>query len=350
MPTKPISGRLFEITPITMLREAVRQVPALRYAIGVGGIAAVVAIVLTAWKLEPQTAILGGLTVLVAMVILVVFAALSKTGPRVLRPLALSLAWAFLVLTVAVAMLFVSCAFFDQPKKLQCLWVEDGDCGKSPRQLVNRADAVLSQLYAGQFDKVYDSFAETVRISIPFANYRAMIAKMMAQPRGGPLRHKLKTAKEQAGYYYVLFEAEFDEMSTWYEGITFVRTPKGWELFAISIQPSSWSTAAGNARVLPDADPNQLLSRAASASAGAEGFAGHWIPPSGWRAHFSSVLVRKGQRTCDIRLSSGPAVLIGRDVLGGCNLQAGAELDIVGKVTSVDPAKIEIEQVRFQPT
>ncbi len=348
MPTKPITGRILGITPVALLKEAVRQVPSLRYAIGVGGVAAVVAIVLTAWKLEPQTAILGGLTVLVAMVILVVFAALSRTGPRVLRPLALSLAWAFLLLTVAVAMLFVSCAFFDQPKKLQCLLGGDADCSVSTKPLVSRAEAVLLDLYDGRFEKVYDSFAETVRISVPFANYRTMIAKMMTQPRGGPLRHKLKTAKEQAGYYYVLFEAEFDEMSTWYEGLTFVRTPKGWELFAINIQPISWTTAAGNARVLTDSDPNQLLSRVTSAAP--ESFAGQWIPASGWRAQFNSVVIRKGQRTCDIQLSAGSAVLIGRDVLGGCSLQIGTDLDIVGKVTSVDPAKIVIEQVRFQPT
>ncbi|MGL6475797.1 hypothetical protein ACSZNN_13020 [Aeromonas hydrophila] len=114
-------------TPIGFLQLAIRQVPAVRFAIGVGGIAAVVAIVLIGWKLEPQTAIFGTLVVLIFMVVLVAFAALSKAGSPVLRPLAMFLAWAFLSLAVAVAILFVSCAFFDTPKTLPCLL--QSECG-----------------------------------------------------------------------------------------------------------------------------------------------------------------------------------------------------------------------------
>jgi len=116
-------------TPIGFLQLATHQVPAIRYAIGVGGIAAVVAIVLTGWKLEPQTAIFGTLIVLVFMVVLVAFAALSKAGSPVLRPLAMFLAWAFLLLAVAVAIPFVGCAFFDTPKTLPCLL--RGECQPS---------------------------------------------------------------------------------------------------------------------------------------------------------------------------------------------------------------------------
>lgn len=93
----------------------------MRYALGVGGLAAVVAIALIKWKLEAQTAVFGGLIVLAFMVVLVIFAVLAGLKPGALKPLALVLAWSFLVLMVAVAVLFVSCAFFNRPKSLPCL-------------------------------------------------------------------------------------------------------------------------------------------------------------------------------------------------------------------------------------
>jgi hypothetical protein len=99
----------------------VSAVPAVKYALGVGGIAAVVAIVLLGWKLEPATAVFGTLIVLIFMVLLIIVAALAAQRPGAIGPLALFLAWAFLVLTVCVAVLVVSCAFFDKPKTLPCL-------------------------------------------------------------------------------------------------------------------------------------------------------------------------------------------------------------------------------------
>jgi hypothetical protein len=111
----------FGLSPLGILRSAIEAVPAVRFALGIGGIAAVVAIALVGWKLEPQVAVFGTLVVLVFMVALVVFAAVAATGPALLQPLAIFMAWAFLIVTVAAALLFVSCAFFDKPKTLPCL-------------------------------------------------------------------------------------------------------------------------------------------------------------------------------------------------------------------------------------
>jgi len=112
---------LASLTPVGVLRSAITAVPSVRYALGVGGLAAVVAIVLVGWKLEAQSAIFGTLIVLIFMVSLVIFSALAGLGAGALKPLALVLAWSFLVLAVGVAVLFVACAFFDEPKTLPCL-------------------------------------------------------------------------------------------------------------------------------------------------------------------------------------------------------------------------------------
>jgi PAN domain len=118
---RPMRHDLSDATPLGLLRAAVTAVPAVRYALGVGGVAAIVAIVLLGWKLEARTAILGSLIVFVFMVVLVVFAALAGMKTGALRSPALFMAWTFLVLMVSVAGLFVSCAFFDRPKTLECL-------------------------------------------------------------------------------------------------------------------------------------------------------------------------------------------------------------------------------------
>jgi len=125
---EPVAGdpvndktRLTDLSPMGVLNAAIKAVPAVRFALGVGGIAAVVAIVVLWWKLEIQLAVFGTLIVLVFMVVLVIFSALSGLGAPALTPLALVLAWAFLILTVFAAALFASCAFFDWPKTLPCL-------------------------------------------------------------------------------------------------------------------------------------------------------------------------------------------------------------------------------------
>ena len=109
------------IDPVKFVREAAVAVPAVKYAIGVGGIAAVVAIVLSGFGIDARTAVFGVLIVLVLMVALVVFSALAQTT-QVLRLPALVLCWAFLSITIASSGLLTSSFFFDYPKRIDCLF------------------------------------------------------------------------------------------------------------------------------------------------------------------------------------------------------------------------------------
>src|SRR2546428_4094488 len=90
------------MNPRRPLREAIAAVPSVGYALGLGGVAAILAIVLTGPKLDPQTAIWGILLVFIGMVVLVVFSALARTGDAIALP-ALVLCWAFLGLTIGAA-------------------------------------------------------------------------------------------------------------------------------------------------------------------------------------------------------------------------------------------------------
>ncbi len=111
--------------PAGMLRAVAEMAPSMQYAVSVGCLASIVAIVILSWKLKAQDAILGGLIVAILMVIFVVFAALASRGRVAPHSPALVVAWAYACLTVGVAVLFVSCAFFDKPKTLPCLLQND---------------------------------------------------------------------------------------------------------------------------------------------------------------------------------------------------------------------------------
>jgi HEAT repeat protein len=102
------------LSPIQLLREAIRAVPPLKYALGVVGLIAVVAVG-GAFRIRPEIAVLGSLATLVLMVALLVFAKLTRTAQKHFLIPALLLMWSFLVLVVCAAGLLFSSTFFNWP-------------------------------------------------------------------------------------------------------------------------------------------------------------------------------------------------------------------------------------------
>ncbi len=105
--------------PLKLIREAIRAVPAVKYALGVAGIAAVVAIVL-GLKLSPQFAVFGTLIVLGLMFILVLFSQYAGATERTsgvsagLNPVGV-LVWFYTVALVVVTSLFIPSYFWHVP-------------------------------------------------------------------------------------------------------------------------------------------------------------------------------------------------------------------------------------------
>jgi len=338
---------IWSVAPLALLRSAVDAVPSMKYALGVGGVAAVVAIVLIAWKLPPGMAVIGGIAVFVAMVVLVIFSALSATHPRTLRPLALTMGWSFLALTVATACLFVSCAFFNRPQNLRCL-LRNEDCGgpddgRAIANAVDGADAILKSLYAGDYETVYGHFSPAVKQFLPFAQFRAAARRQTSQLKGGPLLRRVRgEPKPEGGFLFVGFDAEFDEAARWIEGITYVKTAKGWELYGINMQPASWSNATATSKLLNESDPATVINNRG------QGAVGYWTPQLGWRATVERNIGRRAERTCDLSLRAGTATVNARNVLGGCSLPAGTTIDLVGKVIAVGNGNLDLDEVKFQ--
>jgi hypothetical protein len=103
---------------LKVLRESIRAVPAMRYALAVAGILAVVGMV-GAFKISPQMAVFGAIITLVLMVAMLIFARLTKTASRHFLIPATIMMWAFLFVTVASAFLLFTSAFFQWPRGLR---------------------------------------------------------------------------------------------------------------------------------------------------------------------------------------------------------------------------------------
>lgn len=110
------------IAPHRILHEAIAAVPAVRYAAGVAGIAASIAIV-ASFKLGPAVAVLGVVVTLGLMAALVAFARVAgqssdgaaDTGGAVRRA-GVVMVWVFTLLICATGVMVFTVTFFGTPR------------------------------------------------------------------------------------------------------------------------------------------------------------------------------------------------------------------------------------------
>src|SRR5262245_30430797 len=106
-----------ELSPLKVLRESIKAVPAIKYALGVAGIISVIAIV-KAYNVDFRIAVVGTLIMLILMTVLLVFARLSAAADKSFRYPMLFMLWSFLLLTIATAALIFTSVFFSKPVDL----------------------------------------------------------------------------------------------------------------------------------------------------------------------------------------------------------------------------------------
>jgi tetratricopeptide (TPR) repeat protein len=150
---------------LKILRESIKAVPAMKYALAVAGILAVVAMV-GAFKVSPQTAVFGSIITLVLMVAMVIFARLTTTAPRhFLLPVKIML-WAFLLVTVATASLLFTSAFFQWPRGLHEIIGNTSapptTRGKETEEVRNLIAAAQRQRTAGEYRAAWDTIVRAV--------------------------------------------------------------------------------------------------------------------------------------------------------------------------------------------
>lgn len=144
------------LNPLAVLREAIRAVPAVKYALGVAGLLSVVAIT-KAFGLDARTAAVGAIVTLVLMVALLIFARLTATAPRYFVLPALMFMWVSLVLVLATASLLFSSAFFGWPFDL------NGTRDEPSVDVAAVSKVVQSQLESRDYSAAWDTVTEALK-------------------------------------------------------------------------------------------------------------------------------------------------------------------------------------------
>lgn len=103
-----------------VIRQAIRAVPSVRYALGVVGIAASAALVYGLLGRDPRIAVFGPLALLMLMVLLLLFAKLAaQTRIPSLRAALLVMIWMPLILAFGTLLLTATSVFFGKPLDLR---------------------------------------------------------------------------------------------------------------------------------------------------------------------------------------------------------------------------------------
>lgn len=135
--------------PYQILQEAIRAVPAVKYALGVTGIVAAIAIV-KSLGMDLRIAVFGTIITFVLMVVLVIFAKFSTMAPRHFLVPILVMVWSFLTLTIAIAALLFTSVFFKHPVDLQA-WLKPSTAQVVPDRVAAQPSGnILVLAYTGE--------------------------------------------------------------------------------------------------------------------------------------------------------------------------------------------------------
>jgi hypothetical protein len=143
----PPKGRLNGASPdpLAVLKEAIKAVPAVRYALGVVGIAAAASLI-RAYFSSTRIAIYATLAVLGLMILLWAFAQLARLPEKWLKYPSLVVAWSLLGAFACMPILLVSSVFFDKPKPfVELRYLLDAKHPKQPTQTSTQSDMVKTE-------------------------------------------------------------------------------------------------------------------------------------------------------------------------------------------------------------
>lgn len=105
------------VSPLTIIRDAMKAVPQVKWALAVAALVSVVALVY-GFNLDPRVAFVGTIAILCLMGVFVVFARMAALDAKVMRAPAVVFTW-FVLLTFMLFVAFIaSSIFFDQPLPL----------------------------------------------------------------------------------------------------------------------------------------------------------------------------------------------------------------------------------------
>ena len=110
--------------PFGFLKDAIQAVPAVKYALGVGGVVSLIAIV-EAFGISSRAAVIGFPIILISMTLLVIFAKLASAKPGYFLYPLIILTWFSIVGMISTVTLIFTGVFFKWPLDLHD-WLAKG--------------------------------------------------------------------------------------------------------------------------------------------------------------------------------------------------------------------------------
>ncbi|WP_445908611.1 hypothetical protein [Yeosuana sp.] len=117
--------------PFAILKEAIDKVPFVKYALGIAGIAAAVAIIRSFGIDNSSVPIISILVMLGFMVLLFLFSTLTKSKERPLKIAGYVLVYTTVLITCVSSVLLATSVFFDVPKPIEQYGIFKGDSTSS---------------------------------------------------------------------------------------------------------------------------------------------------------------------------------------------------------------------------
>jgi hypothetical protein len=131
--------------PLSVLKQAIKAVPAVKYALGVGGIVSVVAIVVGGFKIDIRVAVFGSIIMFVLMVVLVIFAKLTGQASSNIYTAAMVFTWFCLILFMATAGCLFWSVFFGKPVDLRSVWASEKPLSEVHSEAPTARDSSLTK-------------------------------------------------------------------------------------------------------------------------------------------------------------------------------------------------------------
>lgn len=131
--------------PLAFLNQAISAVPAVKYALAVGGIVAVIAIIFS-FGIDARVAVIGAVIMFIFMTMMIVFARLSVLAEPYFALPSLVFTWFTLLLFMGVAASLFTSVFFSQPLDLHTWLAPEQKSQSSGVALDASNNAVASEI------------------------------------------------------------------------------------------------------------------------------------------------------------------------------------------------------------
>jgi len=230
--------------------------------------------------------------------------------------------------------------------------------GDTPRPAgereVSLARETLEAFYKRDFKSVYEILPEQLRSQKSFSSVSAELTGELAQFRHPPAYRHFESQAQIGQFVTLSFLAEFDSASTFRETVMFARDQSAWGVYRLDIGPKEWPVTSSSELIIETSASSVMRTLSTmplekQRRAINERFRGFFLPITGWRVTVDGVDWRVAEQTCDVRShdETDRTLVFLKSVLGGCDLAAGDDLRVLGRISDVAQNQVALEALRF---